>query len=202
MGVNVKAVVTSVAVCGVLLLAGCSSGTTASTPSVASSAAVPEVSSAAPDPSAPVSSAPAGFYDLPVGVLLTGVQDALSEHASIESDFDWTDPSVKFGEVMSAFERLETSYTLLKASVGTVESQGELGSGAPKLEQLRTYVENVGPYIQAETNYYVAIEKCVQIASKTQQEDCGATAYATLFYKVFDAAGPLLDASDALRGAN
>jgi CspA family cold shock protein len=56
---NLKAVLGSVAACGVLLLAGCASGTTASTPSVASSAAVPEVSSAAPDPSAPVSSAPA-----------------------------------------------------------------------------------------------------------------------------------------------
>jgi CspA family cold shock protein len=59
MGVSVKAVLGSVAACGVLLLAGCSSSTTVSTPSVASSAAVPEVSSAAPDPSAPVSSAPA-----------------------------------------------------------------------------------------------------------------------------------------------
>lgn len=59
MGVNVKAVLGSVAVCGVLLIAGCSSGATASAPSVATSAAVPEMSSAAPAPSAPMSSAPA-----------------------------------------------------------------------------------------------------------------------------------------------
>ena len=59
MGVNVKAVLGSVAVCGALLIAGCSSGTTASAPSVATSAAVPDMSSAAPAPSAPMSSAPA-----------------------------------------------------------------------------------------------------------------------------------------------
>ena len=59
MGVNVKAVLGSVAVCGVLLIAGCSSGATASAPSVATSAAVPDMSSAAPAASAPVSSAPA-----------------------------------------------------------------------------------------------------------------------------------------------
>lgn len=38
MGVSVKAVLGSVAVCGVLVLAGCSSGTTASTPTAAASA--------------------------------------------------------------------------------------------------------------------------------------------------------------------
>ena len=64
MGVNVKAVLGSVAVCGVLLIAGCSSGTTASAPSVATSAAVSEMSSAAP---APMSSAPA---DIPAGAVL------------------------------------------------------------------------------------------------------------------------------------
>ena len=64
MGVNVKAVLGSVAVCGVLLLAGCSSGATVSTPSVATSAAVPDMSSAAP---APMSSAPA---EAPAAVVL------------------------------------------------------------------------------------------------------------------------------------
>ena len=64
MGVNVKAVLGSVAVCGALLIAGCSSGTTASAPSVATSAAVPDMSSAAP---APMSSAPA---EAPAAVVL------------------------------------------------------------------------------------------------------------------------------------
>ena len=59
MGVSVKAVVSSVAVCAVLLLAGCSSGTTASTPSATASAAASEVSTAAPAASVPMSSAPA-----------------------------------------------------------------------------------------------------------------------------------------------
>ena len=67
MGVSVKAVLGSVAACGVLLLAGCSSGTTASTPSAATSVAVPEVSSAAPAPSAPMSSAPA---EVPAAVVV------------------------------------------------------------------------------------------------------------------------------------
>ena len=64
---NPKAVLGSVAVCGVLVLGGCSSGATASAPSVATSAAVPEMSSAAPAPSAPMSSAPA---DVPAEVVL------------------------------------------------------------------------------------------------------------------------------------
>ena len=64
MGVSLNAVVTSVAACGVLLIAGCSSGTTASAPSVATSAAVSEMSSAAP---APMSSAPA---EVPAAVVL------------------------------------------------------------------------------------------------------------------------------------
>ena len=75
---------------------------------------------------------------MPVGMSLTGLQDALSEHSSIESKFDWTKPTEKYGEVKAAFEKLETSYTLLKTSVAAIQSQSELGSGAPKLEQLRT----------------------------------------------------------------
>ncbi len=67
MAKNVKAVVGSVAVCAVMVLAGCSSGTTATAPSVATSAAVPEASSAAPAPSAPMSSAPA---EAPAAVVL------------------------------------------------------------------------------------------------------------------------------------
>ena len=59
MGVNVKAVLGSVAACGVLLLVGCSSGTTASAPTTAEAVPVPEKSTAAPAPSAPMSSAPA-----------------------------------------------------------------------------------------------------------------------------------------------
>jgi CspA family cold shock protein len=64
---NVKAVLGSVAVCGVLLLVGCSSGTTASAPGAAEAAPVSEISTAAPAPSAPVSSAPA---DVPAEVVL------------------------------------------------------------------------------------------------------------------------------------
>ena len=59
MGVNVKAVIGSAAVCGVLLLAGCGSGTTASEQTAPTSAPVPEVSTAAPAPSAAESLAPA-----------------------------------------------------------------------------------------------------------------------------------------------
>ena len=58
---TVTTLMVSIAAAGALLLAGCGSGTTASTPTAATSAAapVPEVSSAAPAPSAPMSSAPA-----------------------------------------------------------------------------------------------------------------------------------------------
>ena len=58
---TVTTLMVSIAAAGVLVLAGCGSGTTASTPTAATSAAapVPEVSSAAPAPSAPMSSAPA-----------------------------------------------------------------------------------------------------------------------------------------------
>ncbi|MFZ4386400.1 MAG: cold-shock protein [Chloroflexota bacterium] len=64
---NLKAVLGSVAACGVLLLAGCSSGTTASAPSATASAAASEMSSAAPAPSAPMSSAPA---EVPAAIVL------------------------------------------------------------------------------------------------------------------------------------
>ena len=68
---TVATLMVSIAAAGALLLAGCGSGTTASAPSAATSAAapgrVPEVSTAAPAPSAPMSSAPA---DVPVEVVL------------------------------------------------------------------------------------------------------------------------------------
>ena len=58
---TVTTLMVSIAAAGALLLAGCGSGTTASTPTAATSAAapVPEVSSVAPAPSTPMSSAPA-----------------------------------------------------------------------------------------------------------------------------------------------
>lgn len=56
---TVTTLMVSIAAAGALLLAGCGSGTTASTPTAAPSAAVPEASTAAPAPSAPMSSAPA-----------------------------------------------------------------------------------------------------------------------------------------------
>ena len=64
---TVTTLMVSIAAAGALLLAGCGSGTTASTPTASTSAAVPEVSSAAPAPSAPMSSAPA---DIPAGAVL------------------------------------------------------------------------------------------------------------------------------------
>ena len=56
---TVTTLMVSIAAAGALILAGCGSGTTASTPTAAPSAAAPEASTAAPAPSAPMSSAPA-----------------------------------------------------------------------------------------------------------------------------------------------
>ena len=202
MGGSVKAVLGSAAVCGVLLIAGCDSGTMASTPSAATPAAVPEVSTAAPAPSAPMPSASAKFRDTPVGVLLTGVQDALSEHSDIETEFDWTNPTAKFAEVNAAFEKLEASYTLLRTAVDAIQSQSELGSDAPKLDRLREYVDSVGPFLEAGADYYRAIEECLPIVDEGKRGDCGATAYVNLYSKFYDAAVPLIAASVAIRDAN
>jgi len=133
-------------------------------------------------------------------VSLTGVLDAISAHSAIEIDYDWTNPSNRFSEVTSAFDKLEESVTLFKNSVGAIQSQGDLGSSAPTLQQLRTFADAVGPYVKALDNYYRALRKCVPIAAVQQRSDCGATAYATLYSKVWDAAGPLLDARFALAG--
>lgn len=58
---TITTLMVSIAVAGALLLAGCGSGTTASTPTAATSAvaAAPVPSTAAPAPSTPMSSAPA-----------------------------------------------------------------------------------------------------------------------------------------------
>jgi hypothetical protein len=130
---------------------------------------------------------------------LMGLTAALADYSQIK--IDPNNPWGNLGEVKAGFEKIETNYTLLKNSVGIIESQSELGQGAPDLGLLRTLVNALGPYVDARNSYYVAIESCGPIEANRQPTDCDTAAYDVWEKPMVDSLEPVSDAFSNLSAA-
>ncbi len=111
---------------------------------------------------------------------------------------DPNDPWANLLDVKAGFDKVDTNYTLLKGSLGSVVTQSDLGPGSPPLALLQTVVDKMGPWVQTRKEYYSAIESCGPITSTRQPTDCDVAAFDTWEKPMVDSGPPVGEAFKAV----